>query len=99
MGAFSYEEIFKTTDKDELFKEFNALKEADHIYYGLNPYSGSLATLTGLQIVPDPYPDDPWDEDKERRVIDHLYDIAEKWDDALAVKMPDSFIVVALLAE
>ena len=98
MGASGYEREFKTTSARVLTKTFKQWIEEEGSEYGSNPYSGSLATLTGITIVSDPYPNSKWTNKKKRDVISFLYDRAQKWDDALAVKTSKSFLIVAWLA-
>jgi hypothetical protein len=101
MGAHNYECTYPGTDFKELQTLFQAEMEESLYEDGHNAYSGGLGTLTGIQLVADPFPADPWDDtgEKKQKVIDHLLDTASKWEDALAVRMPGEFIVVAWLAE
>ena len=96
MGASSYQDEIKTDDIQAWFKD---AWQNDRDYYGSNPYSGSLATLSGVRIVPDPFITEPWTEDKKQRVMDYLLDMAEKREDLLAVKANGSYIVAGWLAE
>jgi hypothetical protein len=63
MGASSYEEEINVDDIQEWFQE---TYEYDRNYYGSNPYSGSLATLRGVRVLADPFPEEPWTADKKR---------------------------------
>lgn len=98
MGASSWTAEFKGQDEKRFIKKFNEAMDQERIYYGTDPYSGSLATLSGVRIVSDPLPGRKWTKKKKREVIDNLLDRAEKWEDALAVKTSNSFLVVAWLA-
>jgi len=93
MGASSYEDEIKVDDIQAWFKD---AWQNDRDYYGSNPYSGSLATLSGIRIVPDPFITEPWTEDKKQN---YLLDMAEKREDLLAVKANGSYIVAGWLAE
>jgi len=96
MGASSYEDEIKVDDIQAWFKD---AWQADRDYYGSNPYSGSLATLSGVRIVIDPFITEPWTEDKKQKVMDYLLGMAEKREDLLAVKTNGSYIVAGWLAE
>ena len=87
MGASSYTEEIKIDDA-----WFKDAWQHDRDYYGSNPYSGSLATLSGIRIVPDPFITEPWTEDKKQN---YLLGMAEK----RAVKANGSYIVAGWLAE
>ena len=99
MGATNYREIITAADDDQLKKVFNYMRSEYQLEYGRNAYSGTLATLTGIQVVKDPYPNAEWSKIKEQKVEDYLLKRAEKWQDALAVKMDKQhYFVVAWLA-
>jgi len=99
MGASGYQTAVKTKSESKLKKWFDERWQEDKAYYGNNPYSGSLATLSGVQILNDPYPNRKWTNKKRKDVVEFLYGKAEKWECALAVKTSKDYIVVALLAE
>jgi len=99
MGASGYQTMVRTTSESKLLKWFNRAWDEDKAYYGNNPYSGSLATLSGIRVVNDPLPNRKWTKKKRHEVTNFLYDNAEKWGHALAIKTPKAFLVVAWLAE
>lgn len=99
MGASSYDSIWKTRSERKLKKMFDEKRREDQAYYGSDPYSGSLATLGGIRIVSDPKPDRRWTQKKYKEVVEYLLESeCEKWEDALAVKHPKGYVVVAWLA-
>ena len=97
MGASSYQDEIKTDDIQAWFKD---AWQADRDYYGSNPYSGSLATLSGIRLILDPFPDEPWTPAKKEKVYDHMLDVAEKREYLLAVKtVGEIYLVAGWLAE
>lgn len=98
MGASSYSAEIKGQNEKRFIKKFNAAIESERIEYGTDPYSGSLGTLSGVRIVSDPLPGRKWTRKKKNEVVDLLLDRCEKWENALAVKTSNSFLVVAWLA-
>jgi len=99
MGASDFTSEVKGTNEKELIESFERAMEASRFEDGNSPYSGGLGTLNGIVILTDPFPDrKEWSKRKKADVIQYMLDRAEKWENALAVKTNDSFLIAAWLA-
>ena len=93
MGAHFLDMIIKTQSEEKCLKKFWEIYDSDRTYYGTNPYSGSWATMDGILIVKDPYPEKRWTKKKYRDIIEWLEDNTDKWCNAKAIKSTKGFIV------
>ena len=78
MCACSNFMTIKTTDRNEIKKEFKEYVEECIYEYGHSCYNGTFSTCSGLTITVKTFED-------EREARDYILDHTEKWEDALAV--------------
>lgn len=68
--------------RSELVKQYNLLVEEERYEYGSGAYSGTFATLHGLEVLEKTF-------DSEREACDHVEKNTNKWGSALAVRYRD----------
>lgn len=82
MGADSIYMLVKSTDKATIKKEYQKRVDSDVYEHGHSPYSGTFATLDGLEI-----------EDKtfysQQDALNYVLDHTDKWQNALAVTVQE----------
>lgn len=73
--------------RSELIKEYNALVDQERYEHGAGAYSGTFATLQGLEVLEKTF-------DSEQEASDHVDKNTNKWGSALAVKYRDEREVI-----
>ena len=95
MGSHNLEVFIKTKSEKVFKKKMDELFERERQYHGSDPYSGSWATIDGVRIVSDPFPEmKKWTKKKVEKVEEWLLDNTQKWEPAKAVKTSTGYIVV-----
>ena len=88
MGASNVSGIIKAKDQSELKKKFQELCQNDREENG-SSYSGSWGMKHSVKVITSKHTD-------EDEILEELEEKADKWGDALAVKLPgDRYIVTA----
>ncbi|MFH1526562.1 MAG: hypothetical protein ABIG69_07915 [Bacteroidota bacterium] len=93
MGSHNLNMEIKGQDKERFLKTFRKIQDAERREYGTDPYSGTWATIPGVTIVSDPYPNRKWTSKKKDEVLQWIEDNTRKWENAKAVKTSNSFLV------
>ena len=73
--------------KSELIKEYNAFVDQERYEHGSGAYSGTFATLHGLEVLEKTF-------NSEQEASDHVDKNTNKWGSALAVKHKDVWEVI-----
>ena len=92
MGANFQTIARKDCTKEELRKTYFEYIQRLKREYGHNGYNGTLSTCSGLQISDQKFPD-------RHSAEEYLMDNTQKWGDAIAVKLPDGWLIGGLCAE
>lgn len=83
MGSqFHTAEFDGKLNRSELIKQYNLLVEEERYEHGSGAYSGTFATLHGIEVIEKTF-------DSEREASDHVEKNTNKWGSALAVKYRD----------
>ena len=94
MGSSNLALTIRTGVEKKFLRMFNAIQESERREYGSDPYSGSWATIPGVRIVPDPFPQmKKWTNKKKNLVWEWIFDNTEKWEKAKAVKANGCYLV------
>jgi len=94
MGSHSLEMEIKAKNSEQLKKKFYKIKDQCTREYGTDPYNGTWSTIPGVKIISDPFPEmKSWTKKKKYKVIDYLLNHSEKWENALAVKTRNSYLI------
>lgn len=73
--------------RSELIKQYNLLVEEERYEHGSGAYSGTFATLHGVEVLEKTF-------GSEREASDHVENNTSKWGSALAVKYRDQREVI-----
>jgi len=103
MGATSLSMIIKihTDNFYAVAEKFEQIQKKYREHYGTDHYNGTWSTMNGIRIITDPIPQmSKWTNKKFRAVEDYiLNNVAQKWEQAIAVKTPKGYFVVGWAAE
>lgn len=88
MGACSDSIVIEAGSIKELKSKFGDLQEELAYLHG-HSYSGTLAECSGIRVVTPCCP-----ETEKDKILEWIYDHAEKWEEALAVEIEEGVYLV-----